>query len=390
MFWLFPTNYVWNLSVNISMQMGAEISEISRMAENLIEISKQGDDEGTQAFLAEWEAVAGQLIAQADEDKVRGRTLSAGGKLRRAANYLIIAERMQAAGLEERDTTYRRMLNCFDQAMALGEEPCTRVTIPYEGGVITGRLTLARGADKSTPLVVHVNGLDSCKEMLYMLGSPQEMRRRGISSLCIDQPGTGEALRFHRMKARADAEHWAAAVVDWLEQQQFCDPAQIGCWGVSLGGYYCPRAVSGEPRFAAGAVLGANHNWYEVQLQRRRNEGDRPVPHYWDHVRWVWGGEDTEAFLKIAEGVNLNGQMERIKVPFLVTHGENDRQIPLKYAHQSYDQLVNSPKRELLILTRETGGAEHAACDNTRYANAYIADWFAETFAEIASGAYAR
>lgn len=388
MFWLFPTNYVWNLSVNISMQMGAEIGEISRMAQGLVEVSKQGDDEGTLAFLAEWEKVADQLIAQATEDKARQRNLSAGTKLRRAANYLMIAERMQAASFGARGEKYRKMLDCFDEAMALGEENCARVEIPYGDTIITGRVTRAPGADKSTPIVVHLNGLDSCKEMLYFLGSPAELLRRGISSLCIDQPGTGEALRFQDLKARVDAEQWASAVVDWLQNQDFCDPDRIGCWGVSLGGYYCPRAVSGEPRFACGAVFGANHNWFEVQQQRLRNEGDRPVPHYWEHVRWVWGGKDIDEFMEIAEGVNLNGRMENIKVPFLVTHGENDRQIPLKYAHQSYEQLVNSPKRELVLFTVETGGAEHAGCDNVAYGNSYISDWFCETFAEIGEGKY--
>ena len=388
MFWFFPTNYVWNLGVNISMQMGAEIGEIARMGEPLVEVSQKGDDEGTQAFMAAWEQVADDLIVQAEEDRAKGRELSAGAKLRRAANYLMIAERMQAAGLESRMEKYRKMLDCFDSAMELGREPCLRVAIPYGGHVITGRLTLAAGANRRTPMMLHVNGLDSCKEMLYLFGSPREMARRGISSLCIDQPGTGEALRFHGLKARYDAEHWATAVVDWLQEQPFCDPARIGCWGVSLGGYFCPRAVSGETRFALGMVLGANHNWYEVQKRRLNGEGDRPVPHYWDHVRWVWGGKDNDEFMEIASYVHLDGRMEKIKVPFLVTHGNNDRQIPIDYARQSYDQLTNSPKRELFLYTKETGGCEHAACDNVSYAANFMADWAAETFAEIADGKF--
>ncbi len=388
MFWFFPTNYVWNLGVNISMQMGAEIGEIARMGEPLVEVSQKGDDEGTQAFMAAWEQVADDLIVQAEEDRAKGRELSAGAKLRRAANYLMIAERMQAAGLESRMEKYRKMLDCFDSAMELGREPCLRVAIPYGGHVITGRLTLAAGANRRTPMMLHVNGLDSCKEMLYLFGSPREMARRGISSLCIDQPGTGEALRFHGLKARYDAEHWATAVVDWLQDQPFCDPERIGCWGVSLGGYFCPRAVSGETRFALGMVLGANHNWYEVQKRRLTGEGDRPVPHYWDHVRWVWGGKDNDEFMEIASCVHLDGRMEKIRVPFLVTHGDNDRQIPIDYAHQSYDQLTNSPKRELFLYTKETGGREHAACDNVSYAANFMADWAAETFAEIADGKF--
>jgi hypothetical protein len=32
--------------------------------------------------------------------------------------------------------------------------------------------------------------------------------------------------------------------------------------------------------------------------------------------------------------MNLNGHMDRIRVPFLVTHGARDRQISLDYAHR--------------------------------------------------------
>jgi len=74
-------------------------------------------------------------------------------------------------------------------------------------------------------------------------------------------------------------------------------------------------------------------------------------------------------------------------VPFLVTHGENDRQIPVEYAHRSYDQAVNSPKRELRIFTREEGGAEHIGLDHLPHVSAWTADWVADTFAALRSAA---
>ena len=77
--------------------------------------------------------------------------------------------------------------------------------------------------------------------------------------------------------------------------------------------------------------------------------------------------------------MTLDGVLERINVPFLVTHGEKDRQIGLDYAHQSYDQLVNSPKRELKIFTSREGGVEHVGADNMAFGRDYIADWFADT-----------
>jgi fermentation-respiration switch protein FrsA (DUF1100 family) len=93
----------------------------------------------------------------------------------------------------------------------------------------------------------------------------------------------------------------------------------------------------------------------------------------------VFGAKDMPDFLAKAEGMHLNGVMERIRVPFLVTHGEKDRQIGLEYAHQSYEQLVNSPRRELKIFTAREGGVEHVGADNMAYGRDCIADWFADT-----------
>ena len=149
--------------------------------------------------------------------------------------------------------------------------------------------------------------------------------------------------------------------------------------GISLGGHFAPRAVAFEPRFASGAVWGANHNWAEVQQKRLNREGENPVPHYWNHVMWVFGCKDMDDFLEKAKGMTLNGVMDKIKVPFLVTHGAEDRQINVDYAQQSYDQLVNSPNRLLKIFTPREGGVEHVGADNMSFGCDYIADWFADT-----------
>ena len=87
-----------------------------------------------------------------------------------------------------------------------------------------------------------------------------------------------------------------------------------------------------------------------------------------------------------AAGMNLDGILSRINVPFLVTHGKYDRQIPLDYARQTYDQLVNCPRRELKIFTEREGGVEHVGADNMSFARDYIADWFAETLGGSTAG----
>ena len=82
----------------------------------------------------------------------------------------------------------------------------------------------------------------------------------------------------------------------------------------------------------------------------------------------------------------LDGVVSHISVPFLICHGENDRQIPLEYAHRSYEQATASPKRELRVFTADEGATEHIGLDHLPHVSTFIADWVADTFAERRAG----
>ena len=376
LFEYFP-NYIWNLSLAMALESGGKIGEIVDMCAPLREAAERGDA-GTPQFMQQWVRIADTLIELAGEDEAKGRGFSASDKLERAALYLLVAERMQQQGSAGREETYARARAAFDRSTMLGKLDRERVEVRLAEGTMPALWTRAPG-DGAKPAVVYCNGLDSCKELLWWSRLPEALARRGISTLCVDQPGSGEALRLQGLPVDPRSERWASKAVDWLETQAEVDSKRIGMTGISLGGHFAPRAVAYEPRFASGAVWGANHNWREVQDKRIRREGENPVPHYWSHVFWAFGARDMDDFLARSAEMNLNGHMDRIRVPFLVTHGANDRQISVEYAHQAYDQLVNSPRRELKIFTEREGGVEHVGADNMSYARDFIADWFAET-----------
>jgi hypothetical protein len=89
LFRYFPTNYVWNLSVDLAIEMGARIGEIEAMCAPLQEAARAPDAAGTKAFRETWVRMADQLCGLAEEDEAQARLLSAGEKYRRAAGYLI-------------------------------------------------------------------------------------------------------------------------------------------------------------------------------------------------------------------------------------------------------------------------------------------------------------
>ncbi|THG31664.1 alpha/beta hydrolase family protein [Naasia lichenicola] len=385
MFMYFPTNYVWSMAVVASLNNGGYIDEIDRACKPVLIAAQNGDDAGTEELYASWSAVADRLIAKAQDDEARGRRIGAGETYYRASLYTSQAERLQSPKWEGRNAAYQKSIDLLLKHVELSGAPLITVDVPFEGALLPGYFYRAPG-DGPKPVIIMFNGLDSTKEMMYYSGFPQMLAVRGISTLMMDTPGSGEALRLRGLHAQYNTEVWAGPIIDWLEanaDELGVDTEQIGISGWSLGGYYAPRALAFEKRLKLGVAWGANHNWFEVQEGRRQREGENPVPHYWDHVFWVWGASDMDDFIEKTKNMHLNGVVDKITVPFLITHGAGDRQINVKYAHQSYDQAVNSPKRELRIFDDPEGGTEHISIDNLTYVAGIIADWVAETFDEL-------
>jgi dienelactone hydrolase len=380
----FPGNYVWNLAVVAALNSGGLIDEVDRACRPLRDAAARGEDAGTGEFLRAWTALTDQLAAQAAEAEKAGHARTAGQLYGRAVNYLVNAERLQAAGSPGRLATYQRCLTLLERSFELADPRTTKVAVPYEGTTLPAYFTRAPAADAGpVPVMIVWNGLDSTKEHQYLSGFGAELAARGISTLMVDCPGSGEALRLQGLTAQINTEAWAAACVDFLLARRDVDPDRIGLAGWSLGGYYAPRAAAFEKRLALVVAWGANHDWGAVQRRRLEREGERPVPHYWEHVLWVWGYDNLDDFIAFADGINLDGVVERITVPFLICHGESDRQIPVQYAHRSYDQAIRSPKRELRIFTAAEGGAEHIGLDHLPYVAAYIADWVTGALADL-------
>ena len=386
MFEYFPGNYVWNLGVVATLNSGGLIDEVDRACRPIREAAARGEDAGTPDFLRAWTALTDSLAAQAEAAEKAGHSRTAGQLYARAANYLCQAERMQSAKAPGRLDTYRRVLQLQLKAIALKDPRLSRVEIPYQGTTLPAYFSQAPATDDGpAPVMIMWNGLDSTKEHMYSSGHWKELAARGISALMVDCPGSGEALRLQGLTARADTEAWAAACVDYLLTRDDVEPAAIGLVGWSLGGYYAPRAAAFEKRLALVVAWGANHDWGAVQRRRLQREGERPVPHYWDHVLWVWGYDSLEEFIAFADQVNLDGVVGQITVPFLIAHGAGDRQIPLEYAHRSYEQAVASPKRELRVFTATEGATEHIGLDHLPHVSTFIADWVADTFTELSA-----
>jgi len=379
MFEYFPENYVWSTAVNIALGNGGQMGEIDRACRPARDAAAFGDDEKVRILVDSWIAVADRVNASAEADAGQGRLISAGAKFRRASVYYASAERMYGRG-EARAALYQKVLGSFRRFMEC-TGACQRVEFPFGDTHLSALYVRADNASPANPApcVLEFDGFDIQKEIIYTTGMPEALSRRGLSTLIVDHPGAGEALRLQGLTVDLKTERAAGAAIDYLETLPDVDSERIGMLAMSMGGYYAPRATAFEPRIKACVCWGGNYDWGEVQRERFRNsQASRPIPHFWEHFKWALGVETIEEGLKIADQITLRGILDRITVPILITHGENDRQIPLKYAQMTYDDCVNSPRRELKIHTVDEGAAEHCGTDNTPLAVDTIADWVAE------------
>jgi dienelactone hydrolase len=280
----------------------------------------------------------------------------------RACKYYQMGERFRTPKDEKALEAYRISIECFHRFAALTDIDIDIVEVPYDGGKLPGYFVHARNsAAKRAPCVVHFDGLDVTKELLYVRGVP-DLAKRGISVLVMDGPGTGEAIRFRGYYLRPDYEVAGSACVDYLERRNDVDPKKIAVVANSLGGYYAPRCASMEHRFAACIAWGAIWD-YHATWKRRIDaafNASMSVPGH--HIMWILGVNTLDEALKKLETYRLDGVVQKMRCPFLITHGADDEQVPLADAQALYD-AAGSQDKTLRVFTAEEGGAQHCMRD---------------------------
>ncbi|HEX9276003.1 MAG TPA: alpha/beta fold hydrolase, partial [Casimicrobiaceae bacterium] len=189
-----------------------------------------------------------------------GYQLTAGEHLVRAAMYYHFAKFVFVHDQKQMRDAHLRSVDCYKAALSLMRPTGERVAIPFEGKTLYGILRRPAGATGRSPILIMAPGLDSTKEELHAYAEP--FLARDIAILAIDGPGQGEAE--YEIPICGDYERAARAVCDWIEKRADLDAAKIAMWGVSLGGYYAPRASAYEKRIRACIALSGPFEWKEI------------------------------------------------------------------------------------------------------------------------------
>src|SRR5262249_29738940 len=148
-----------------------------------------------------------ESLARRDEEA--GNFFSAGRKYVRAGVYYLLAERMPSHASPAKANAYRHALAAYEKGYRLRGDPRERVEVPFRGASLPALFSKAPVPGRA-PCMVHFDGFDITKELIYGAAA-EEYRRRGISLLIVDHPGVGEALRLRGLTGGHDTEVSAAA-----------------------------------------------------------------------------------------------------------------------------------------------------------------------------------
>jgi dipeptidyl aminopeptidase/acylaminoacyl peptidase len=375
---LFPGNHTWSAAIRgviaTSLWGGADLGEVYKVVAALKQHA--GDN---AAWFAAWNAMGRKVEALAEAAAAKEHHTTAAAAYMRAANYIQTGERLLQPRSEESQAAFAHAVALFKKGIGtLPYLSIEAVEVPFEDGKsMPAYFVKSRDAGSAPmPTLVFFDGLDITKEMHYFRGVP-ELIKRGIAVLIIDAPGTGEAIRFRGMPARFDSNVAGTAAVNYLETRRDVDRERLAVMGISLGGYYAPRAAAFEPRFKACISWGAIWDYHATWQKRVEKSFQASLSVPGEHIMWVLGVDSLGAALKKLEDWRLAGVAETVQCAYLLTHGERDAQIPMEDARALY-AAIGAQDKTMKVFTLEEGGFEHCQGDNLTIGIAYIGDWLVD------------
>jgi Prolyl oligopeptidase family len=385
-------------------QFGLEnaLGAVYRRAADVGEVLATADriqDGDADSWVQEWVATAGAVWAMAAHAAERGHRVSALAHYLRAATYYATAlyRIVHSSEPERQLELWRRQRDCWDHAVDRFTVPGERLEIPYEGTTLPGYFFRAPDAapGERRPLVVINNGSDGATSQMWMCGGAAA-GERGYHWMTFDGPGQQAALFEQGLLFRPDWEAVLTPVVDAVAARADVDPQRLAVIGVSQAGFWIPRALAFEHRFAAAVadpgVVDVSTSWTDPlpppmreQLQRQEHDAfDREMhlaelfsPATAATVRfrgepYGLNGGSRFALYETVSSYRLDDEVAQIATPMLITDPEDEQFWPGQ-SQQLYDQLPG-PK-QLVKFTAQEGAGRHCEPRGSALRETRIFDW---------------
>ncbi|MBV9604392.1 MAG: alpha/beta fold hydrolase [Solirubrobacterales bacterium] len=320
-----------------------------------------GRIERWEDWLSAWSELADQHLERAREAEAAGRDRSAGEAYLHGALSLHFGKFVWVLDAAAHRAATERAIAALYRAHRYLDPGAERIEAALDGARLAGNLRRPPGVARP-PVVLLIPGLDSTKEEFFH--HENAFLDRGMATLSMDGPGQGES--GFALPIRPDYEVAVAAMLDALGGRDDLDLERVGAVGVSLGGYYAPRAAAFEPRLKAIAGISGPYEFGE----------------HWDELPPLTreafvvksGARDEAEGRERAAALSLRGIASEIAQPALFLTGGLDRIVPWQQTERAAREAPNGT----FVLF------EHGShvCSNVPYLyRPLVADWMAEQLA---------
>jgi len=357
---------------------------------------KAGDfDSAWQAY----HAAAVEARTLAEQAAAKRHNVSAREAYLWAASYFSAALRFQDGTKDPEGglACWRKYNACWNAAAALFDPAVERIEIPYEGGSLTGWFLRVDRSRRRRPLALLNNGADGLETSMCALGGAGGLSR-GYNCLIFNGPGQGDSLWERKLYFRPDWEKVITPVVDAMLRHREVDAKRVALIGVSMGGYWVPRALAFEHRIAAGVadpgVWDVSAPWLHNLPKFVRDVLDGGNQAQFDQMVHMGTASNARAKMllrfrmrpfgmtsyfdvfRAAEKYKLADVAGDIRCPMLITDPEGEQFFPGQ-AQKLYDAL-RCPKN-IVRFTHEQGAGEHCEAAAPGYRDYCIYNWLDET-----------
>lgn len=274
---------------------------------------------------------------------------------------------------DEKRYLHGGLMRCYDKTREYAPYRIEHVDIAWNGTVVSGNLHLAPGEGRK-PLVFYVPGCDQTKEAWPHPYYNQALQR-GMHAFSFDGPGQGES-NLRRIRLTADNyEEAAGAAIDYLVQRPEVDPKKIGVYALSFGSFWGMQIAAKDRRIAAAAAPWASFvDKYYLMTEES--------PRYKQLFAYLTQSSTEEELDKVVSNMTMEGRMEKITCPTLITAGEYDPRAPLDEVYRLFDQMKAPAELWVMPDQHHNGSVTQKARSAVWEADihAFVCDWLRDRF----------
>jgi esterase FrsA len=281
---------------------------------------------GPEAWSEAWLATASDFAVAAEAAQAAQAERAARDAWWQAYQFAFLG-RYPVPNHPAKAAAYDAARDYFLRATALDDPPVERVEVPFagkpgEGSKVAFYVARPTGVPRP-PVVISWGGIDGWKE--ESLTGSAGFWRRGIATVHVDMPGTGESP----VLAGVDAERSWDPAFDWIAGSDL-DASRVAVLGASFGGYWATKLAHTHRARLVAAVnwAGGIHLTFQPSWQQKSRNASSYLMDLMPTRARLFGGSTFEDYVARCPELSLveQGVLDQSCCPLLLVNGKDDRQ----------------------------------------------------------------